>query len=329
MKTGIKILQNLKDNPGIFVSGEKLGGKFNISRTAVWKNVQRLKARGYLIEACKKEGYRLTGIPDFLLPPEIQDGLKTKFIGKKILHFKEVDSTNEQAKKTALKGTAAGTVLIAEKQTKGKGRLGKHWTSPTGGIWMSFILRPEFAPREAPLVTMVATLAVAGAIKEITGLEAWIKWPNDVVAGNRQDKKNQPMKKICGILTEMTAEVDRINYLVVGIGINVNNQLPKELRSMAVTLKELCGDVSRPLLVKKVLEKFEDYYLLWRQKGAGVIVKECRKLSAVLGRMVKMTTSEGVIIAEAVDINDQGALVLKLKNKTFREILAGEVTLNW
>ncbi|MFH1239157.1 MAG: biotin--[acetyl-CoA-carboxylase] ligase [bacterium] len=325
MKAGIKILRILKSNEDNFVSGQELGNKFKISRTAIWKSVQRLRAKGYKIRAGKKKGYRLINVPDFLLPTEIQYGLKTKFIGRDMRYFTATDSTNEQAKKLASRGAAEGTVLIAEKQTRGKGRLGRHWVSPAGGIWMSVILRPDFAPSQAPMMTMVASLAVAGAIKEVTGLEAKIKWPNDVMI---EINKNGVMRKVCGILTEMGAEVDRIHYLVVGIGINVNNQLPKELGHTACSLDELAGKVPRTLLARKVLEKLEYYYFLWLEKGAQVIMKEGRRLSAVLGRTIKVATAEGLITGKAIDIDNKGALILRLKNKTKKEILAGEVTLH-
>ena len=325
MKTAVKILQTLKDNPGSFISGEQMAGRLNISRTAVWKSIQRLEGKGYKIKARKKEGYQLNNVPDFLLPAEIQDGLKTKFIGKDIRYYKEVDSTNEQAKKLAAKGIKEGTVLVAEKQTKGKGRLGRPWVSPPGGIWMSVILKPKFAPAEAPLVNMVATVAIAAAIKEVTGIGARIKWPNDVMI---EINKNGALRKVSGILTEMAAEVDRINYLIVGLGINVNNSLPGELKGLAVSLNDLQDNISRTLLARKVLEKFEYYYLLWREQGAGAIVRECRKLSAVLGRTVKVSMAQGVITGQAVDINDKGSLIIKLKDKTRKEILAGEVSLS-
>lgn len=314
----------LKSNDGHFVSGQELGNKFKISRTAIWKSIQRLRAKGYKIRAGKKKGYRLINVPDFLLPTEIQEGLKTKFIGKNIHYFKQIDSTNEQAKKFASRGAAEGTLLIAEKQTRGKGRLGRRWVSPPGGIWMSVILKPNFSPQEAPVVTMVATVAVAEAIKEVTGVEAKIKWPNDVVI---EINKNRIIRKVCGILTEMGAEVDRINYLVVGIGINVNNRLPKELSHTACSLNELAGKVSRTLLTRRVLQKVEYYYSLMLEKGADVIIKECRRLSTILGRMIKVTTAEEVIAGKAIDIDNKGSLILQLKNKTKKEIFAGEITL--
>lgn len=329
MKVTGKILQVLKANRDKFVSGEQLGTKLNVSRTAIWKSIQRLRTKGYRIIAHKKEGYRLISVPDLLLPQEIQDGLKTKFIGKDIYYFKKTPSTNEYAKKLAIKGVAEGAVVIAEKQTRGKGRLGRHWVSPAGGIWLSVILRPKFTPQDASIITMTVTLAVVKAIEETTGIKAKIKWPNDVVIeiDKRRNSKKPQVKKVCGILTEMAAEISRINYIVVGIGINVNNKIPKDLRSIACRLNEQQSDINRFLLVRRLLEKLEYYYSLMLQEGPVHIIKECRKLSVILGEIVKVISVDRVITGKAVNINERGSLILKLKNNTRQEIIAGDVTL--
>ncbi len=329
MKVTGKILQILKGNMDKFVSGEQLGIKFKISRTAIWKSIQRLRAKGYRITAHKKEGYKLISVPDFLLPQEIQDGLKTKFIGKNIYYFRKIPSTNEHAKKLAMKGIEEGTVVIAERQTRGKGRLGRHWASPAGGIWLSVILRPKFTPQDAPIITMAATLAVARAIEEVTEINAKIKWPNDVVieVKKKSQTKKPQVKKVCGILTEMAAEIARINYVIVGIGINVNNKIPRDLRSIACGLNEQQYDINRSLLAKRLLEKLEYYYCLMLEKRSAHIIKECRKLSVILGEMVKVRFPDRIITGRAININDKGSLILKLKNNTRQEIIAGDISL--
>ncbi len=340
MRVGKEILQILRKNKDDFISGEDLAKKFNVSRTAVWKSIQRLRKKGYKIIAQKKEGYRLINIPDFLLPTEIQDGLKTKFIGKKIYYFKQTDSTNEQAKKFIIKGAVDGTVLISEEQTEGRGRLGRYWISSSGGIWLSVILRPRIKPRDAPIISMVATLSVARAIKEVTGINAKIKWPNDVVVEifDKAKKDRKPaIRKVCGILTEMVAELSRINYMIVGIGINVNNQIPKNIQNIACSLKELGNKINRALLTQRVLEKLEYYYWLMLKEGPLNIIKECKDLSVILGKTVKVSFSsedrfigsgpKQVFIGKVININDKGSLILKLKNNIRKEIIAGDVSL--
>ena len=340
MRTGKKILQVLRNNKDSFISGEDLAKKFNISRTAIWKGIQRLRKKGYKIIAQKKEGYRLVNIPDFLLPTEIQDGLRTEFIGKKIYYFKQTDSTNKQAKKFIIKGAVDGTVLISEKQSEGRGRLGRHWASSSGGIWLSVILRPRIKPQDAPIITMAATLSVVRAIKEVTGINAKIKWPNDVIVEilDKTKKNKKPaIRKVCGILTEMVAEVSQINYIIVGIGINVNNKLPRNIQHIACSLKESGNKVNRSLLTQRLLEKLEYYYWLMLEEGPLKIIKECKQFSAILGKTVKVsfssedrfigTGAKQVFIGKVININEKGSLILKLKNNSRKEIIAGDVSL--
>ncbi|MFH1784129.1 MAG: biotin--[acetyl-CoA-carboxylase] ligase [bacterium] len=323
-----KILNTLKSKTKGFVSGEQLGTSLKISRTAIWKSVERLRSNGYKIEAHKKEGYRLLGIPDSLLPQEIQYALRTKFVGKKIHYFKKIPSTNEHAKRFAAQGASEGTVVIAEMQTRGKGRLGKQWVSPAGGIWMSVVLRPSCSPQEAIFVTMIATLAARDAIEDLTGLKAFIKWPNDVMLKVPSRKKSPSvLRKVCGVLTEMAAEVGRVNYLVVGMGLNVNNELPRFLEDIACSLCERSHEVDRLALTKSILEKFEYYYLLFLKEGPGSILRQVRKYSAILDKTVRVDLPGGSISAKALRITDRGTLVLKMKNGTKKDIIAGEVSL--
>ena len=203
MKT--EILRLLKETHD-YVSGQQICDKFGVSRTAVWKAVEQLKKEGYAIEAVRNKGYRLVESPDVMSKAEIQSMMKTKWAGKHVIYYDETDSTNIQAKLAGENGSAHGTLVVADRQVAGKGRRGRSWESPKGVcVYMTLLLRPELAPVRAPMLTLVMALSAAEAIREKTGLPAGIKWPNDIVLNK---------KKICGILTEMSTEIDYINYVV-------------------------------------------------------------------------------------------------------------------
>ncbi|GAJ11566.1 unnamed protein product, partial [marine sediment metagenome] len=218
-----------------YVSGEVLAQKLSISRVAIWKQIQKLKDMGYKITSDQNLGYCLVSRPDLLLPQEIQRGLSTKYIGKEIYYFPELKSTNIMAKEKALhraEGISEGTLIIAERQSAGKGRLGREWFSPAGGIWLSIILYPQLSPSYISRITLMTAVAVVKAIKVCTQIESQIKWPNDILINE---------KKVCGILTEMSAELDIINWVVVGIGINVNidyREFPEDIQENTISLKE-------------------------------------------------------------------------------------------
>ncbi len=222
-----KILNILRDRKEGYISGEELSKKLGISRTAIWKHIQALKREGYKINSQKRSGYSLISVPDLLLRYEIEKGLKTKILGKKIYHFKEIGSTNDFATELARKGIGEGAIVIAETQTKGKGRLGREWSSPFGGLWLSIILKPKILPTQAPRMTVIAALGAAKTIKKLYSLDAFIKWPNDVLIRSQISDIRYQMKKVCGILTEMGAEQDTVNYVVIGIGANLNVDIKK------------------------------------------------------------------------------------------------------
>lgn len=208
-----KILNILKKYEDEYVSGERLSEEFGITRAGIWKHMKSLKEAGYEIESVSNKGYKLIGTPDRIDEEEVTPFLKTKYIGRVFTHFEEIDSTNMEAKRVCAKSAIDGMVITAEAQTKGKGRLGRQWQSPKSrGIWMSVVLTPDISPVLASKTTIIGAAAVYNALKDM-GIEAGIKWPNDIVVNG---------KKVCGILTEMNAEMDRINYIVLGIGINVN-----------------------------------------------------------------------------------------------------------
>ena len=226
MKT--ELLKILRESDG-YVSGQQLCERFHVSRTAVWKVIQQLKEEGYEVEAVKNRGYRIMTTPDVITAEEISSRLHTNWMAENCIYLESVDSTNNYAKRIAEDGTPSGTLVVADEQTGGKGRRGRSWSTPKGSnIAMTLLLRPRFRPEHASRMTLLAAMAVTCGIRRVTGLDAGIKWPNDVVVNGH---------KVCGILTEMNTEVDYINYVVIGIGINVNQkEFPEEIREIAGSL---------------------------------------------------------------------------------------------
>ncbi|KUO68247.1 MAG: biotin--acetyl-CoA-carboxylase ligase [Clostridia bacterium BRH_c25] len=318
-----KILEELKANNGQAVSGEDISRRLGISRTAVWKHIKRLRDEGYSIESQTNSGYRLVGSPDVLSFSELEPFLHTKCIGRNIIYLDNVTSTNTYAKKAAEKPFQEGTVVIAEEQTGGKGRLGRHWVSPRGkGIWMSIMLKPDILPNDAPKLTIAAALAVVKALWSCCRLEARIKWPNDITAGG---------KKLCGILTEMSAEADEIKHVIIGIGINANLELEDfgpEVSSIATSVKLESGNtVLRKDLAASVLYEFEEIYKVFVRDGSiKFFLNEYKDKSAVLGKEIRVISKKEEITGLAVDISEDGHLVVKLADGSLREIMSGEVS---
>lgn len=282
------ILKYLREKE--YISGEVLAKKLEVSRVAIWKQIQRLKNMGYKIIADQNIGYCLISRPDLLLPQEIQNGLSTNYIGRKIYYFPKLESTNIIAKEKAThkeEGVNEGTIVIAERQSAGKGRLGRKWFSPTGGIWLSIILYPQLSPSYIPRITLMTAVAVVKAIERCAQIKGQIKWPNDILINE---------KKVCGILTEMSAELDLINWVVVGIGINVDikkQEFPEDIREKTTSLKEaLRKEISRVRLVQIFLKEFERYYELLKKKEISLILKEWKSYSHTLGKKIKINIGE-------------------------------------
>lgn len=308
------ILKELYRCQNQYISGEELGARLGVSRTAIWKHINTLKEEGYAIETTGKKGYRLQGDSPHLLPLAVEGQLKTGEMGKPIHYFPSISSTNAYAKEIASTATH-GTVILADEQVAGRGRLGRTWTSPKGeGIFMSIILKPNLPPMEGGKLTQVAAAAVFKAIQEVTGLNPQIKWPNDIVLGG---------KKVCGILTEMAGELNAINYLVVGIGINVNTMIfPEELEDKATSLKREKGEaIARDTLIAAVLNHFEVLYQDFLEKGMAETLKICREASAVIGKEIKVHQGNQVFEATALAITDDG--YLKVKKASGEEVLIG------
>jgi len=317
-----KILALLRQDPGSYISGEEVSRHLAVSRTAVWKHIQVLKQDGYDIEAHSRLGYRLCGAPDLLLPEEIGSRLTTKIFGQRIHYLPSVSSTNTDAKRLATDGCPEGLIVVAEEQIGGRGRLSRGWFSPFGkGIWLSLVLRPPFSPQEAPKCTMLAAVAVNKAIRRVTGVACGIKWPNDILCDD---------KKLVGILTEMTAEMDAINYVVIGMGINVNvaaADFPPDLQASATSLAIAAGHPwSRLELLTAILEEIEKIYQLTIERGFAPVLDEWRAESVTLGRMVDVFGVGRKFSGVAIDIADDGALLVETESGLER-VVAGDVSI--
>ncbi len=316
-----EILTLLKKHRPEFVSGEEISVLLHVSRTAIWKHVRALRDDGYIIESHPRVGYCLVAVPDRLYPDEITSRLETKLIGNSVVHFQTVASTNTVAKELAAAGIPEGTVVVAEEQTGGRGRLGRGWHSLAGqGIWLSVILRPDINPMDAPKLTLLTAVALARTMSVYPGVKPGIKWPNDILVGG---------KKIAGILTEMNAEIDRVNYIVLGIGVNINTaviELPEELRAIATSLYIVTGRRWERLdFVASMMENLEELYMLFRNGKFPAIIEEWKSFSITLGQRVKVMSPQGEMVEGlAQDLDSDGALVLSTATGQQR-ILAGEV----
>lgn len=319
--TIVEMLRNAGEN---FISGESIAGELGISRTAVWKHIQALRDSGYEILSRERRGYKLKDAPDLLLPSEIQIGLDTEIVGKEMNYYPSVDSTNRVAKKLAYHGAADGAIVVAEEQTGGKGRLDRKFFSPRGkGIWFSVILRPNFLPKDAPKCTLMAAVAVAEAMVRFN-LKPEIKWPNDIMHDGR---------KLVGILTEMTGEIGKITYLVIGVGINVNisrDEFPEDLRGIATSLSEMNGDeeLSRVYLLRVVLEEFDKLYREVRASGFDKILERWKKYNVMLGKNVRVISAGdgSFFTGKAIDLNHDGALVVETADG-LQTVYAGDVSI--
>ncbi len=316
-----EVIEALKANKDQFISGAALSRLLGVSRTAVWKVIQQLKDEGYKIESVSRKGYRLMEDADRLDADALMAELGSDSLIQVVKHFDSIDSTNTYAKQVATEDAAEGMLIIAEEQLTGRGRLGRQWSSPKGtGVWMSLILRPDIDPREASKITQIGAAAMAEAIEDITGLPAGIKWPNDIIVSG---------KKVCGILTEMSAELNTINYVVVGIGVNVNTpSFPEDLKPIATSLyQESEKMVSRKSLVRGFAGHFTRLYGDFLSSGALDMTREiCLKRSVTVGRDVRIIHRGVTTNAHAVDIDPNGELVVDYEDGRRETIFYGEVS---
>ncbi len=314
-----EILTILKDTDG-YVSGQELCERFGVSRTAVWKAMNQLKKEGYEIESVQNKGYHLVKTPDILSKNELVSIRKTKWVGTEICYFDVTDSTNTQAKSLGEGDAPNGTLVVAGKQESGRGRRGRSFESPAGtGIFMTLLLRPEIEPQNASMLTLVSALAVAKGIEHMVDLPVQIKWPNDIVING---------KKVCGILTEMSAQMDYVNYIVIGIGINVGNEeFPEEIKEVATSIYLESGKhVNRAMLIEKIWEEFEDYYELYEKtQDLSSLVKEYDSYLVNRGQKVRVLDPKEPYEGKAMGITDRGELIVDTWEAR-RLVSAGEVS---
>lgn len=311
-----KILDILK-RKGEYVSGEEISAHFKMTRQGLWKHIQDLRDSGYDIVAVPHLGYKLVSSPDKLFPAEITHGLNTRIMGRKLYYYDTCSSTMDIAFQKGVENCPEGTVILAEAQTKGRGRLGRTWESPRHkGAYFSLILRPRILPSKTPLLTLLVSISICEAIKEVFGIEARIKWPNDILVSN---------KKIGGILTELSAETDRVNFVAIGIGLNVNNE-NAALVPGAISLKEVKKEnLSRVELVQEILRRVEINYLNFQKSGSGPVIEKWRNCNVTIGKRVKVTCCKDHIEAEAVDIDTDGALLLRNDVGLIQKVYTGDV----
>jgi len=314
------ILASLVDNAGEFTSGEALSEKLGLSRTAVWKQVRALRAQGYEIEAVPARGYRLMAVPDRLSALELLPLLNTRKLGRVLHHFEVTGSTNEVAFRLAQEGAVHGAVVLAEQQTRGKGRRGRVWLSPAGlNLYLSAILRPELSPQRAPELTLLAAVALAETLRE-AGAQAFIKWPNDVQVEGL---------KIAGILTELSAEPERVHFVVLGMGVNLNlrqAEFPPELKGLATSLWEARGArVPRALFTAALLSRLEAWLQIHEDEGFNPVREAWKQLSSTLGHDVVVRTERTEFQGRAEDVDAVGALLVRTFDGRLERVLAADV----
>ncbi len=344
------IIRMFKEKDG-FVSGEEMSRRLGITRAAIWKKMKALREKGYVIEGSTAKGYRLIKTPEFSVE-ELKILVKGDF-GKEIIFRESLDSTNTLAMELAEKGVSHGTVVIADRQLKGRGRLGRTWFSPPkGNIYMSVIVRPEIEPKDATLLTIMSAISCSRAVRNSTGIEVKIKWPNDLMVSER---------KLGGILTEMKSDQDRIVFAVIGIGINVNTRLdafPSDVRAVATSVIEEFNnpslptqksphppfikggqggikdggaggfeksEISRTLIIAAILNELERWFKVLIKGGRIQLINEWKKLSSTLGRKVKVVSGKDTFSGIAEDIDDEGMLILRLPSGGLKKISAGDV----
>jgi BirA family biotin operon repressor/biotin-[acetyl-CoA-carboxylase] ligase len=315
-----KILDELK-KAGDYVSGETLSSTLNVSRTAIWKHIKNLKLKGYIIEGISNKGYKLVFSPDLLDKNELLSLLKTSSIGKNIIYFSKIDSTNIKAKELAQKDVENGSIVIAEIQTIGSGRFNRKWASPKGGLWFTLILRPSLPPTEAPKITQIAAASIYKTLIDFN-IPTTIKWPNDILLDN---------KKLCGILAEMKCDMDSVHYLVLGIGMNINideDDFDEEIKATATSLKAKYNkQFNRNKILAQFLNHFEKLYNDFVDNlNLSETISICRKHSNILGKQAKLITYNNEEIVTCISLSDTGDLIVKDEAGNEKAVLTGEIS---
>ncbi len=320
--------RNLKETilkalfPGDYVSGERLSMEMKVTRPAIWKHIGQLKEDGFVIEAHKGKGYRLKSVPDILFPDLIRQQISTHCFGQKIRHFLRTDSTNIQARSLATEGASEGTLVVAEYQEKGKGRLSRVWESPSGqNLLFSLILRPNWPPRQAFYGTVLASISLCRAIQEIVDIPVGIKWPNDIYCRD---------KKLAGILTEFATDPDRLEYMIIGIGVNCHwapLEVPYGGQPATSILQEAGKKISRLQLLARFLIHGEALYEKARIEGVEFLREEWDHYSLIKNRRVTILTGQTSRTGLAQGIDDHGGLIVLLDDGRMETILTGDVHL--
>ncbi len=321
MTTRDKILHLFRHHPDSYLSGEEISRRLNISRAAVWKQVKVLRELGFEIEAKHAAGYRLVAAPDLLLAAEIEDGLTTQLLGRSIISYPEIDSTNSEARRLAEAGAPEGTVVVADRQSAGRGRLGRCWESPSRvNLYCSVLLRPAIPLHQASQLTFISAVAVAETLKDVCGLNAEVKWPNDILVNGA---------KISGLLNEMNAETEQIHFVILGLGINLNmltEQFPDDLRYRATSvLLETGRPVDRRYFLQQLLVKLDACYRQFRCDGFVPLRRRWETLCDTINRVVEVDLGQQKIVGTVVGLDSDGALRLQRDDGRVERILAGDV----
>lgn len=320
MKT--EILKLLRETDG-YVSGQQISRQFGVSRTAVWKVIRQLQEEGYQVEAVRNKGYHIVDSPDVMTKEEISSLMNTRWAGRNILYYDVTDSTNLRIKQAGDEGAPHGTLAVADRQTAGRGRRGRTWESPAGSsIYMSILLRPEIAPNKASMLTLVMALSVAEGIRQCIGDggDIQIKWPNDIIING---------KKLAGILTEMSSQIDYINHVTIGVGINVNTtDFPEEIAQTATSLQIECGhSVKRAHLIAAVMERLEENYETFLKTGdLSGLINQYSALLVNRDRDVQIIGAKETYQAHAIGIDHTGELIVRREDGSIEKINTGEVS---
>jgi BirA family biotin operon repressor/biotin-[acetyl-CoA-carboxylase] ligase len=315
-----RILALLRNHPDRWLSGEKISSELQLSRAAIWKQISSLRALGVAIEARHAKGYRLLEPPDLLFGSDIVSGLDCQIVGNSLKILKAVDSTNLQLKVQAEAGTPEGAVLVADQQLAGKGRLGRQWVSPAGvNLYCSVLLRPPIPVQQAPQLTFLSAVAVVDVLEEVGQVKAEVKWPNDILVGGA---------KIAGLLNEMSAETEQVNYVVLGLGVNLNmtaDQFPSELNYPATSvLLETGQPVVRQIFLRALLERLDFYYAEFLRHGFAPIRQRWEQLCPIINRQVTVDSGP---VATVVGLEADGALRLQFDTGVIERIVVGDVHL--
>ena len=317
-----KILNQLKQ-ANDYISGESLSSILKVSRAAIWKHIKNLKLKGYIIDGVSNKGYKLTYSPDLLNKSELLPLLKTSVIGKNIIHFDDIDSTNIKAKELAQMNIEDGSIIIAEKQTLGNGRFNRKWVSPLGGLWFSLVLRPTIPPTEAPKITQIAAASIYKTLSDLD-IMSTIKWPNDILLNN---------KKLCGILAEMKCDMDSVHYLVLGIGMNINideSDFDESIKPIATSLKiEFNKTFDRSKILVTFLNHFEILYNKFLNNlDLSETISICKSHSNIFGKQARLISYNSEEIVTCISLSDGGDLIVKDSLGNEKAVLTGEISFN-